>query len=162
MDYEMRLGDLVLVRGTEGLSREIEWITHSPYSHVAGLVKPNELIEAQAFRRTGYQALDTYSGCADVFTCDHLTDEQRATIVAGVERYIGRRYSYLLIGWELLRYTLGTMLIPKKSWHPAVICSTLWVVEGYRYAGIDICPGIRYPSPADVGNSKSLRKVGSF
>jgi hypothetical protein len=161
IDLDIKLGDLILVRGNEGLSYEIEWITRSPYSHVAGVVKPNELIEAQAFRKTGYQALDYYAGCADLFTCDAATDEQRLQMVANIERFIGSHYSYLLIGWELIRYAFGVMLMPKKSWDP-IICSTLWVVEGYRHVGIDLCPGIRFPSPADIANSNLLRKISSY
>jgi hypothetical protein len=160
IELDIKLADLILVRGNEGLSYEIEWITRSPYSHVAGVVKPNELIEAQAFRKTGYQGLDFYVGCADVFTCDLATDEQRIQMVANVERYVGSHYSYLLIGWELIRYTIGILLVPVKKWEP-IICSTLWA-NAYRSVGIDLCPGIRFPTPADVGNPKLLRKIGSY
>jgi hypothetical protein len=79
IELEIKLADLILVRGNEGLSYEIEWITRSLYSHVAGLVKPNELIEAQSFRKTEYQALDYYQGY--VFTCDWATDEQRRSSI---------------------------------------------------------------------------------
>jgi hypothetical protein len=157
---DIRPADLILVRGEDLIGNTIELITHSPYSHVAGVVKPNELIEAQAFRRTGYQGLDYYDGCADVYTCDELTDEQRAQIVAGVTKYVGRHYSYLLLGWELLRYMFGFMLAPAKDWQP-IICSTLWA-EAYRAAGVDLCPGVRYPTPGDVAQSGLLRKVGSI
>jgi hypothetical protein len=157
---EIKPADLILVRGEDLIGNTIELITHSPYSHVAGIVKPNELIEAQGFRRTGYQALDFYAGKADVYTCDELTDEQRAQIVANVTRYVDRRYSYLLIGWELLRYTFGVMLMPSKDWQP-IICSTLWA-EAYRQAGVDLCPGIRFPTPGDIASSKKLRKAGSL
>lgn len=152
--------DLILVRGEDLIGNTIELITRSPYSHVAGLVKQNELIEAQAFRRTGYQGLDFYAGHADVFTCDELSDKDRARIIAGAEKYVGRHYSYLLIGWELLRYTFGVMLMPSKNWQP-IVCSTLWAME-YRKIGIDLCPGIRFPSPADIAKSKRLRKVDSL
>lgn len=158
---DIKLADLILVSGNDGLSHEIEWITRSPYSHVAGLVKPNELIEAQAFRKTGYQALDYYAGYADVFTCDIATDEQRIQMVANVESFVGSRYSLLLIGWELIRYVFGVMLMPGKSWDP-IVCSVLWAVKAYRSVGIDLCPGIRFPTPGDVGNSKLLRKIGTL
>lgn len=161
MDFKIKPADLILVRGTGIISEGIQGITNSPYSHVAGLVKLNELVEAQGGRKTGYQALDFYVGQADVYTCDELTDEQRLKIVENVERCVGHRYSYWLIGWELLRYTFGVMLIPEKQWDP-IICSTLWAVEGYRKSGIDLCPGILFPSPGDVAQSKLLRKIGSF
>jgi hypothetical protein len=160
MAMEIKQADLILVRGDDLIGKTIKFITHSPYSHLAGVVKPNELIEAQGFRRTGYQALDFYAGKVDVFTCDELTDEQRTQIVAGVTRYVGRRYSYMLLGWELLRYTFGVMLMPSKDWQP-IICSTLWA-DAYHAAGVDLCPGIRFPTPADVANSKLLRMVGSI
>jgi hypothetical protein len=157
---EIRQADLILVRGDDLIGEVIETITHSPYSHVAGVVKPNELIEAKGFRKTEYQGLDYYVGKADVYTCDELTDEQRAQIVSNVEKFVGRRYSYLLLGWELVRYVFGIMLLTPKDWQP-IICSSLWV-EAYRRAGIDLCPGIRFPTPGDIAQSKLLKKIGSF
>jgi hypothetical protein len=157
---DIKRGDLILVRGVGLLQDVIQVVTHSPYSHMAGVVKPNELVEADALRKTGYQGLDYYAGCADVFTCDMATDEQRMRIVAYVSKYLGRRYSYLLIGWELLRYAFGVLLMPSKDWDP-IICSTLWA-NAYRKAGLEPCPGIRFPTPADIANSKLLRKIGSI
>lgn len=157
---EMKTCDLILVRGNDGVSHEIEWVTHSPYSHLAGLVKPNELVEAQAFRKTGYQGLDYYQGCSDVFTCDIATDEQRIQMVENVERFVGSHYSYLLDAWEFARYVFGITIMPSEDWQP-IICSTLWA-NTYRSVGIDLCPGIRYPTPGDVGNSKLLRKIGDL
>lgn len=157
---DIRMSDLILVHGGAEISRDIEWITHSPYSHVAGIVKPNELVEAQLFRKTGYQALDYYKGSTEVFTCDSLTELQRIQIVRYVKHLVGSHYSLLLIGWELIRYIFGPLLMPKVSWDP-IICSTLWVFA-YRSVGIDLCPGIRFPSPGDVANSKLLRKIGSL
>jgi hypothetical protein len=153
-------GDLILVRGIGWTDRVIESVTHSPYSHVAGLVKTNELIEAQAFRRVGYQALDYYAGGADVYTCDALTDAQRAQIVEYVKRAVGYRYDYLLLAVEAARYLLHVCL-PYREPFRSRICSTLWS-DAYRAAGVDLCPGIRYPSPGDIAQSKLLRKVGPF
>jgi hypothetical protein len=158
---QIRSCDLILVRGTGILSEAIEVITHSPYSHLAGVAKPNELIEAQGFRKTGYQGLDYYSGCADVFTCDSLTDKQRVEMVANVTKFVGNHYSYLLDVWEFVRYVFGVTIMPSKDWQP-IICSTLWAVKGYRHVGIDLCPGIMFPTPGDIANSKLLRKVASI
>lgn len=157
----IRRADLILVNGAGIISDTIERITRSPYSHVAGVVKEYELIEAQGLRKTGYQGLDFYAGAADVYTCDELTDEQRARIIANVTRCVGRRYSYLLIAWELIRYSVGVMIVPTWEWEP-IVCSTLWINEGYRRAGIDPCPGIRYPTPGDIAKSPVFRKVGSI
>jgi hypothetical protein len=157
---EIKPADLILVRGSDLIAEAIEGITHSPYSHVAGLVKPNELIEAQAFRKTGYQGLDFYDGAADAFTCDQLTDGQRAQIVSNVTAYVGTHYSYMLLLWELLRYSLGVIILPGVDWQP-IICSTLWA-RAYRDAGIDLCPGVRFPTPADIATSPLLKPIGSI
>lgn len=157
---DIRPADLILVRGEDLIGNTIELITRSPYSHVAGVVGYKTLIEAQAFRKTGRQSLDFYSSQAEVFTCDELTDEQRALIVAEVWKHYGSRYSYLMLLWELLRYTFGIVIMPWKDWQP-IICSTLWV-NAYRAAGVDLCPDIRFPTPADLADSKLLRRVGSI
>lgn len=156
---EIKLADLILVRGDGPISHAIEEITDSPYSHTAGYVKENELIEAQGFRHTGYQGLDFYAGMADVFTCDSATDEQRRMMARLAEREVGGHYSFLLLVWEFVRYTTGILLPYDPG--PNRICSTLWAAV-YRSVGIDLCPGMRHPSPGDVAASKRLRKIGSI
>jgi hypothetical protein len=152
----LNLGDLILVRGTNCIDKGIEGITHSPYSHAAGIVKENELIEAQGFRKTGYQGLDFYSGHADLYTCDALTDEQRHKIVDYVAAEVGSHYDYLLIVWEAI-YHLFHWFLPYKEVNKR-ICSTLWS-DAYLAAGVNLCPGIRYPTPGDLAKSPLLRKI---
>jgi hypothetical protein len=148
------------VRGSGAISGIIEGVTHSPYSHVAIVVKENELIEAQGFRPVGYQALDFYSGCADVYTCDELTDDDRVAIARYAEGFEGRHYSYLLDIYELLRYTLGVTLMPGKDWQP-INCSTL-AAAIYRKRGYDLWRSIRLPVPGDIPRTPRLRKSGSI
>jgi hypothetical protein len=155
----MKPADLVIVRGTDWMGRVVEEITQSPYCHVAGIVKENELIEANAFRWTGYAGLDAYKGQADVYTCDLLTDEQREKIVEYVTAFVGTHYDYLLLFWEWSRYKLRWVW-PYKEKHSR-ICSTLWA-DAYREARVDLCPDILYPTPRDLANSPLLRKVGSL
>jgi uncharacterized protein YycO len=156
----MKPGDLILVRGNSFISAAIEDISNSIYSHVAGIVKENELIEAEGFRDIGYQALDYYKGKADVFVCDILTDEKREKIVEYVKNEIGGKYDYPLLFVEAARFLLH-ITFPYKEKFNCRICATLYV-EAYRSVGIDLTPGIKYPSPGDVANSKLLRKVMSF
>ncbi len=160
LDFTIKPADLILVRGDGLIDKAIEEISHSPYSHVAGLVKPNELIEAQAFRRTGYQGLDYYHGVSDVFTCDSLTDEQRNQIVAFVMKEVGTEYDYLLIPWEFEHYVFHVDL-PFAEDDARHDCSTLWS-DAYRSVGVDLCPGVKYPTPGDLGTSMRLRKLGSY
>lgn len=155
----IRIGDLILVHGDGFIPREIEDVTKSSYSHVAGIVKENELIEAQSFRKTGYQALDYYQGHADVFTCDTATDRQRQLIVEYINEQIGTHYDYLLLAWEASRYLLKWVWPYRER--KRRICSTLWA-DAYRYAGIDLYPGVLYPTPSDLSNSPLLRKIGSL
>lgn len=157
---DIRPADIILVRGTGFTDHVIEGVTLSPYSHATGLVKPNELIEAQAFRTTGYQGLDFYKGSSDIFTCDELTDDQRQRIVAFVMAEVGTRYDYALIGRELEHYVLHVDL-PFVEGDGRHDCSTLWA-DAYRWVGVDPCPGIKYPTPGDLGKSTLLRMLGSF
>lgn len=157
---DIKLGDLILVRGTGPISRAIEEITDSPYSHAAGLVGENELIEANGFRRIGYEALHEYADVGDVFTCDTLTDEQRRKIVDYVKREVGGHYDWSLLFVELIRYALH-IILPYREPASARICSTLWA-DAYRAVGVDLCPGVKYPSPADLAKSPLLRKVGGI
>lgn len=157
---DMRPGDLILVKGTEWISRAIEEVENSPYSHVAGYIGHDEIIEAEGFRATGYAPVNNYKGCADVFRCDSLTAEQRKQIQDSAAWQVGGRYDYVLLFVELIRYWFG-VLLPYREPPDARICSVLWAGI-YRDAGIDLCPGIKYPSPADVAQSKLLRKIGSI
>jgi len=156
----MKLGDLVFVKGTDIISDAIEDISKSIYSHTAGLVKENVLIEANGFRKIGYQALDYYAGRTDVYTCDDLTDEQGKVIVDYAIKEVGGHYDYVLFAWEFIRYMLHCML-PYQEGKTVRICSTLWA-DAYRQVGMDLCPGVKYPSPGDLTISKLLRKVGSL
>jgi hypothetical protein len=153
------IGDLLLVRDTDFISRSIERITHSPYSHVAIFTSPDALVESTGFRKVGYQDPGRYAGKADLFRCEQLTDVQRVRIAESVKSHLGQHYDYFLLILEWIRYTLGVIL----PWyeHDVVICSTL-VADGYRDAGIDPCPNILYPSPADLALSKVFRKLGPW
>jgi cell wall-associated NlpC family hydrolase len=153
----LRPADLIFVRGSTTIAHIIEDVSRSPYSHVAGIVKPNELIEAQGGRRTGYAALDLYDGAADVYTCDSLTDAQREAVVDFAMKQQGTRYAYGLIGWEAVHFLLHIDL-PYKE-HGEFDCSQLWY-DAYKAAGIDLCPSMKIVAPADLAQSQLLRKVG--
>lgn len=157
---EIKPGDLILVKSTDLISNLIEDISNSIYSHIAGLIEDHLIIEAVGFKRIGYQTLDYYKGRADIFTCYNITDKQRENIVNNVIIKVGGYYDYFLLVWEFIRYSFN-LILPYRE-HPMVrICSTLWA-EAYRQAGIELCPGIKYPSPGDLAQSKLLWKMGSI
>lgn len=156
----MKPGDLVFIRGTEGVAGPIKKITRSPYTHIAGLVVDDWLLESQALRRTGHQPLDTYKGVSDIYTCSSLSQSQRGQIVASAMEWFGTGYDYFLFGSLALRHMFwgGAPLYAGKK---RQICTTLWT-EAYRAVGIDLCPGIRYPTPGELSQSEQLEYVGSF
>ena len=157
---QLRPADLILVHGSTLIDRAIEDIEHSLYSHAAGVgFEPGELIEARGFRATGYQNLGAYQDDGEAYVCNRLTDTQRTAIVDSVKQEIGKQYDYLLLIWELYRYVLH-MTIPFKEPFHSRICSTLWA-DAYKSVGVDLCPGIRYPSPGDIAQSALLKKVGT-
>ena len=164
---ELRIGDLFLVDGSGLISKAIEDVEYGRrkvarrYSHVAGYIGNGQLIEAEGFRKTGYAPASKYAGCADVFRCVSLTREQQKQILRLALWRVGGQYDYLLLGMEFIRCAFG-IVIPYREPPNARICSTLWAVGIYRNIGIDLCPGIRWPTPKDVAESKLLAKIGSY
>ena len=152
-------GDLIFIRGQGLVIEPIKWMTNSKYSHDVGYIRDNLFIGVQGFQKTQYEVLSRYKGQSDVFTCDLLTFEQREKIVAFAQSELGSRYDHLLLVWEALRLLFGIFLPYYKN--KRRICSTLWA-DAYRSVGIDLSPGIKYPTPADMVKSSLLRQVGSF
>ena len=153
-----KLGDLVIVQGRGFFSHIIEDVTDSSYSHVAIIVNQEQVIEAMGLKRTGYQTINFYRG-QDVFTCPLLTEIQRQQIVNFLINQIGTHYDYLLLFWELIRY--GFHVLFPYTEDKKYICSTL-AADAYKVAGVNLTPKIKYPSPADIANSKLLTKIGSL
>jgi cell wall-associated NlpC family hydrolase len=120
----MRPGDLIFVEGRGLVATLIKWVTKSKYSHVAVYVGDGKVIEAQGFRRVGFQALSFYSGQYDIQPLPRSVTHEG--LCAGMHWLLlqrGRPYSY----WDdfviLLRCLFGINL----PWHEGVsiICSRL-------------------------------------
>jgi hypothetical protein len=158
-DY-MQIGDICLEKGTGLISKVIEECENSKYSHATTYIGYDNLIEAEGFERTGAVPIEKYKGQLDIYTCDSLTDAQREGIKQYLSKQVGSHYDYLLLLVEAIRYIFHVVL-PYKEPFKSHICSTL-VADSYKSVGIDLCPGIKYPSPADLSNSKLLRKIGTY
>ena len=154
---ELRKGDILLAYGDGFIGEVIEEFENSEYCHTAGIVGVGLLIESNGFKKTGYENISIYKGKADIFTCDILTDEQRKKIVEYVKGEIGTVYDWILLFEEAIRLAFH-IVISHKEFHNH-ICSTLWN-DAYMSIGIILCPNIKYPSPADIGNSRMMRKIG--
>jgi len=157
---DLQTGDIIAIRGKGIISEAIEEVTNSRYSHICGYVGNRQLIEAEGFRKTGYADVSEYKGCADVFRCISMTREQRENVLKQALFNVGGHYDWMLLPWEFIRYVTGIML-PYREPPKARICSVLWAGI-YQDAGINLCPGIRYPTPAEVAESKLLVKIGSY
>ena len=147
-------GDIVLVYGKGFEGDVIDAVEHSKYAHTAGFVATDKLVEINTIK-TEYVDMGMFKGNADVFTCDILTDEQRDLIAIYIISQLGTHYDWILLFLEGIRYIFHVML-PYREFHKH-ICSTLWN-DAYKSVGIDLCPNINYPSPADLSESKLLRK----
>jgi uncharacterized protein YycO len=161
IDIELKPCDLILVKGSKSsfISREIEEITNSPYSHVAGVIsKYGTLVEAEGFEKTGQVPLSKYTDC-DIYRFEDLTEKQKYEILGFINGQIDSRYDYFLLVVELFRYVFHKAL-PYKEPFGSHICSSLWY-DAFKSAGIDLCPNIdsKYPSPADISKSNLLKKI---
>ena len=154
---DLKIGDIILVRGQGIISDIIKDISHSKYSHTAIYIGNDLIIEAEGFKKTGYVSINKYKGTADVFRCDNLSDRKRAKIAEYLKGQVGGQYDWLLLFLEFLRYVFHTTIRYKEKFN-CHICSMLGG-DAYKTIGVFLCPGIKYPSPGDISESKLLRKV---
>lgn len=151
--------DIVLVKNeTSWISEEIEEVTKSIYSHSAIIIKENTLIEAGTFD-VRYNALDSYNGHYDVYRCPFLDSFDKAQIVNYLVKQIGKKYDYKLLIYEWVRYRLNIILPFWFKNSDSVICSELVKDSFLNTIGINLTPGIQYPSPKDISESKLLTKI---
>jgi len=149
-------GDILLISGNTLVDKIIKLVTRSPYSHVVGVVNPNQVVEILPLSTARFKKIQDYTGRADVFTCERLSNDDRRKIVDYVTGKIGASYDYDLIIWEASRY-LFNWVWPYDN-KDSSLCSTLWS-EAYRKAGIDLCPDVKFPVPGDLAKSRYLHKV---
>ena len=149
-------GDILLISGNTLVDKIIKLVTRSPYSHVVGVVNPNQVVEILPLSTARFKKIQDYTGRADVFTCERLSNDDRRKIVDYVTGKIGASYDYYLIIWEASRY-LFNWVWPYDN-KDSSLCSTLWS-EAYRKAGIDLCPDVKFPVPGDLAKSRYLHKV---
>ncbi|PGZ95597.1 hypothetical protein COE51_19620 [Bacillus pseudomycoides] len=159
----LKKGDVIAVYGENDIvSLSIEIITHSPISHVALVVDPEnkQLIEANMNRKIGYKSLDDYRNHCLILSIPSLTDEQRDKIVEYAKTQIGESYDFRAIIEEFLRYTLKFNFVPSEMNEKRFICSTL-VNSAYLSAGVKLTNQY-LPSPNDILKSPLVAIVGQY
>ncbi|MDQ0197883.1 YiiX/YebB-like N1pC/P60 family cysteine hydrolase [Neobacillus ginsengisoli] len=158
-DVNLKKGDIILKRGTGRLSSEIEFFTHSQFSHAALVSDPEKkLIIEASLNGVGYTNLAGFIGFSTVYRMMTLTDEQASNIVTYAEQQLGKPYDYEELVDMFLRYVFH---IPNNRIEKGrYVCST-FVNACYGSAGIKLTKQ-NLPSPEDIFESPLLTKVADI
>jgi len=154
----IKIGDVVAYRSNSIVSEAIRAITSSKYSHVAIVVSPTQLVEADGYvGHIRYRNISDYKGGMDIYTCNFLTESQRKEICDYAISRIGQKYDYLLLFFLFLKqiFKFKFRFIDSK----ADICSEL-VNDSYSKANCRLVKK-RYPNPQDIVSSDKLIFVES-
>lgn len=144
--------DILLVEGDAHISSTIKYLTTSTWSHAAFFVGDpdgRDLIEADLVAGVHYAPLERYARLnTRVCRAVHLTDEDRARVLAFMRASVGRRYDLKNVV-DLARYLLPEPPIPRRwrrrmlalgSGDPTrAICSTL-IAEAFQSVHYPILP----------------------
>lgn len=148
--------DILLFKGTDIISRIIEGVTKSKYSHVALSLGDWTLAEALPsgitidFLKDKPQGYDIYRYKFE------LTDEQKNKLHKFVYLKIATPYNYQEIFSALLEEEFGINYPVTKH---KLICSE-FVFNAYLYCGINLLGGHSgVVTPKDIGESKLLYKA---
>jgi hypothetical protein len=155
----LQFGDIVLVKGKDWISKSIEDITHSEYSHVAIAIDSDNVCEIDVFLRLQIRPL-TYQDY-DVFRLNRpfsLLEQHTMMDFLNSKIYTNEGYDWLKILEMFLRYVFHkkTYFTMKNRY----VCSEI-VDLAFRSIDFDLVPGriAGDVSPADISNSILLRRV---
>lgn len=158
-DLVLKKGDIILKRGTGRLSQEIEFITHSQFSHAALVSDPDKgLIIEAGLHGVGHSNVKDFIGCSSVFRMVTLTEEQADNLVKFAEQQLGKPYDYEELVDQFLRYVFH---IPNNDVEKGrYVCST-FVNAAYASVGIRLTKQ-NLPSPEDIFESPLLTKIADI
>lgn len=158
-DIVLKKGDILLKRGRGQISRDIEFVTHSQFSHAALVSDPeNGLIIEAGLHGVGHSHVNDFIGTSSVFRVESLTDEQAAKVVKYAEKQLGKPYDYEEMIDMFLRYVFH---IPNNEMEKGrFVCST-FVNAAYASVGIRLTKQY-LPSPEDIYESPLLMKIGDL
>jgi hypothetical protein len=171
---EIRTGDILLFRGKKTLSRVIERLSDSPYSHIAVLARWNDRVLAFQSDLRGVEVLPAsrivyeYDGCVDWWALkpelrDNVFVEERLFDTALT--LLGLKYGYWRLMTLAFRILLGRALNPKDAHAtPDTLFCSQFVSLCYRMASGDVLDVNREvndesTSPADFARSGFFEPV---
>lgn len=163
----LRPCDILLYKGTDWLSRLIEWKTESLYSHVAIVVEPemNLAIESNTGSQSGVRALDLKQldeKTLDVFRVKSQFSFDLDKVIAYLVGHLGAGYDYLGVAWLGVLKVFGARNHSNK-WQKDrdYFCSEL-CYKAFFAAGLDIVPQVGeadITSPGDISKSSLIEAV---
>jgi uncharacterized protein YycO len=157
--HQLQPMDIILMKGKSRISRSIEFITQSQYSHVAIVFDPEKNLTIEATLNGVVNGdLNKYKGCSSVFRLKTITKEQSEKIVKFTEQQLGKPYDYEELIGLLLRY--GFHISINDFEKGRYTCST-FVNSAYASVGIRLTNQI-IPSPEDIFESPLLIKVADI
>ena len=165
-------GDVLLYSGTDPVSKLIQSISDSEYSHAGIAVWWNDRLMVLEAQTKGVVAsrlsdnLKKYNGGVDYYWCKKdITDDKRTQMVAFAQEQLGKEYNYIKVAASGLRAALGLSMKNQDGSfkHPAgkYFCSQ-FVSEIYHMAGMDLAINLSSDrtSPQAIADSPLLVQKG--
>lgn len=168
----LKVGDILLYKGTAFTSRLIEWGTQSSYSHVGVAVDPKTFlsIESNTGHQAGVRALDLRKladHTLDVFRVKPPFSFDSDKVISFLVDHLGAGFDWLGVSW--LGVLKGASLLTGFKFQPYnqfqknkdYFCSEL-CYEAFQTGGLDIVPQVSeadITSPADIARSERLEKI---
>lgn len=151
--------DIILMKGSSQISKGIEFITQSQFSHAALVFDPDKELTIEAtLSGVIHGSISNYKGRSSIFRLKNITKEQAGNILKFAELQLGKPYDYEELIDLFLRYVFH---IPVNEYEKGrYICSS-FVYSAYASAGIRLT-NQNIPSPEDLFESSLLMKVADF
>ena len=163
----LRSCDILLYKGSDWVSRLIEWKTQSLYSHVSVVVVPemNLAIESNTGSQSGVRALDLRKlkiGEVDIFRVkpEHRFDPGQ--VISYLVGHLGASYDYWGVAWLGILKVVGAKEKSNQFQKDRdYFCSEL-CFEAFSAGGLDIVPQVGeadITSPGDISRSERIEPV---
>lgn len=154
---ELKRFDLLFVRGESLISRAIQRVTHSPYSHVAVVWDTGQIVDTDWRRPLDVRPLASVRDPFDVYRYRADIDPWQA---AAMNEFFlhnrGAGYDVIQTLTHALYLFTGVPLIDDAR---RFNCSE-FVDRMFAAAGIDLCPEVDgHVTPADLARSDLLIKI---
>lgn len=153
---QLKLYDVLAVKGSSVVSPLIRELTQSPYSHIALVLSTNQIAETDAFKNENITSLHYSPDTYDVFRYLPLTTEQGQLIHEYITAHMGEAYDYMQVISTGLHILFHFPIIDTPGHSD---CSGI-VDRAFFHAGIDLGDhGVGNLTPADEAHSSVLTKI---